>query len=57
MPACWLFHRRYVTCPPQGFVRSTTKYWVRTTDVTAVKHHILQHMPVFLFKEEVRLAD
>ncbi len=42
--------------PSQGFVRSTTKYWVRTTDVTAVKHHILQHMPVFLFKEEVRLA-
>ena len=22
--------------------------------MTAVKHHILQHMPVFLFKESVR---
>lgn len=33
----------------QGFVRSTTKYWVRTADVSAVKHHILQHLPVFQF--------
>ncbi|KAK9825865.1 hypothetical protein WJX81_006134 [Elliptochloris bilobata] len=33
----------------QGFVRSTTKYWVRTTDVSAVKHHILQHLPVFQY--------
>ena len=33
----------------QGFVRSTTKYWVRTADVSAVKHHILQHLPVFQY--------
>ena len=33
----------------QGFVRSTTKYWVRTTDVSTVKHHILQHLPVFQY--------
>ena len=33
----------------QGFVRSTTKYWVRTTDVSAVKHHVLQHLPVFQY--------
>lgn len=33
----------------QGFVRSTTKYWVRTADVSPVKHHILQHLPVFTF--------
>jgi VTC domain len=38
----------------QGFVRSTTKYWVRMTDVSAVKHHILQHLPVFQFNK-VRL--
>ncbi|EIE21857.1 hypothetical protein COCSUDRAFT_47964 [Coccomyxa subellipsoidea C-169] len=34
-----------------GFVRSTTKYWVRMTDVSAVKHHILQHLPVFQYNE------
>ena len=33
----------------QGFVRSTTKYWVRTADVSAVKHAILQHLPVFQY--------
>lgn len=32
---------------PQGFVRSTTKYWVRAEDVSNVKYHILQHLPVF----------
>ena len=35
----------------QGFVRSTTKYWVRTTDISAVKHHILQHLPVFQYNQ------
>lgn len=35
-------------------MRSTTKYWVRTTDVSAVKHHILQHLPVFQFEKSVR---
>lgn len=35
----------------QGFVRSTTKYWVRMTDVSAVKHHILQHLPVFQYNQ------
>jgi hypothetical protein len=34
---------------PQGFVRSTTKYWVRNEDVSTVKHHVLQHLPVFQF--------
>ena len=33
----------------QGFVRSTTKYWVRMSDVSTVKHHILQHLPVYQF--------
>lgn len=37
----------------QGFVRSTTKYWVRTTDVSAVKNHVLQHLPVFQFEKTV----
>lgn len=31
----------------EGIVRSTTKYWVRMSDVSTVKHHILQHLPVF----------
>ena len=30
-------------------MRSTTKYWVRTADVSAVKHHILQQLPVFQY--------
>jgi hypothetical protein len=53
-------HRRALTslgeapasppCPAlQGFVRSTTKYWVRSEDVSNVKYHILQHLPVFQF--------
>ena len=32
-------------------VRSTTKYWVRMSDVSTVKHHILQHLPVFQFNQ------
>lgn len=41
----------------QGFVRSTTKYWVRTSDVTSVKNHILQHLPIFQFnKVTLRVA-
>jgi hypothetical protein len=31
--------------------RSTTKYWVRMSDVSTVKHHILQHLPVFQFNQ------
>ena len=34
-------------------MRSTTKYWVRTTDVSAVKNHVLQHLPVFQFEKTV----
>jgi len=33
----------------QGFVRSTSKYWVRMADVSTVKHHVLQHLPVFQY--------
>lgn len=36
----------------QGFVRSTTKYWVRAEDVSNVKYHILQHLPVFQFDKD-----
>ncbi len=32
----------------QNFVRSTTKYWVRTEDISTVKMRILEHLPVFL---------
>ena len=31
----------------QEFVRTTRKYWVRAEDVSAVKHIVLQHLPVF----------
>jgi SPX domain protein involved in polyphosphate accumulation len=34
----------------QDFVRSTTKYWVHTEDVSRVKFIVLQHLPVFLQK-------
>jgi len=36
----------------QGFVRSTTKYWVRSEDVSNIKYHILQHLPVFQFERD-----
>lgn len=38
--------------PKQGFVRSTTKYWVRAEDVSNVKYHVLQHLPVFQHDKE-----
>lgn len=41
----------------QGFVRSTTKYWVRTGDVSTVKHTILQHLPVFQFDKDNFAGD
>ncbi|MEW5316474.1 MAG: hypothetical protein WDW38_007846 [Sanguina aurantia] len=41
----------------QGFVRSTTKYWVRPEDVSAVKHHILQQLPVFQHDKENFAGD
>lgn len=34
----------------QSFLRSTTKYWVKTEDVSRVKYLILRHLPVFLQK-------
>jgi SPX domain protein involved in polyphosphate accumulation len=34
----------------QSFCRSTTKYWVKTEDVSRVKYGILRHLPVFLQK-------
>ncbi|GIL87349.1 hypothetical protein Vretifemale_15424 [Volvox reticuliferus] len=41
----------------QGFVRSTTKYWVRNEDVSTVKHHVLQHLPVFQFDKNNFTGD
>lgn len=32
----------------QSFLRQTTKYWVKTEDVSRVKYYILRHLPVFL---------
>ena len=35
----------------QAFKRSTTKYWVRTSDVSTVKRTIIENMPVFVFNK------
>lgn len=32
----------------QSFLRSTTKYWVKTEDVSRVKYAVLKHLPLFL---------
>ena len=37
----------------QEFVRKTTKYWIRTEDISAVKYAVLRHLPVFQFDESV----
>ncbi|KAK2080664.1 hypothetical protein QBZ16_000518 [Prototheca wickerhamii] len=41
----------------QAFNRSTTKYWVRTADVSAVKRIIIENMPVFVFNAENYSGD
>ncbi len=41
----------------QSFLRSTTKYWVRTEDVSKVKYAILKHLPVFLQKTSTGESD
>jgi SPX domain protein involved in polyphosphate accumulation len=41
----------------QSFVRSTTKYWVKTEDVSRVKYAILRHLPVFLQKTSTGESD
>ena len=35
----------------QEFVRKTTKYWIRTEDISAVKFAVLQHLPVCLTRK------
>lgn len=41
----------------QSFLRSTTKYWVKTEDVSRVKYTILRHLPVFLQKTSTGESD
>jgi SPX domain protein involved in polyphosphate accumulation len=41
----------------QSFCRSTTKYWVKTEDVSRVKYFILRHLPVFLQKTSTGESD
>jgi SPX domain protein involved in polyphosphate accumulation len=41
----------------QAFMRSTTKYWVKTEDVSRVKYAILRHLPVFLQKSSTGESD
>lgn len=36
----------------QGFIRSTQKFWVQSQDISTVKHHILQNLPVFRFDKD-----
>jgi len=41
----------------QSFLRSTTKYWIKTEDVSKVKYSILRHLPVFLQKTSTGESD
>jgi SPX domain protein involved in polyphosphate accumulation len=41
----------------QSFLRSTSKYWVKTEDVSRVKYTILRHLPVFLQKTSTGESD
>ena len=41
----------------QGFIRSTQKFWVRGQDISTVKHHILQNLPVFRFDKDNFAGD
>jgi len=41
----------------QSFLRSTTKYWVKTEDVSRVKYAVLKHLPVFLQKTSTGESD
>lgn len=41
----------------QSFVRTTTKFWVRTENVSRVKHIVLQHLPVFQFNLDALHGD
>jgi SPX domain protein involved in polyphosphate accumulation len=41
----------------QSFLRSTTKYWVKTEDVSRVKYYVLRHLPVFLQKTSTGESD
>jgi SPX domain protein involved in polyphosphate accumulation len=43
--------------PSQSFVRSTSKYWVKTEDVSRVKYAVLRHLPVFLQKSSTGESD
>lgn len=41
----------------QAFARSTTKYWIKTEDVSRVKYAVLRHLPVFLQKTSTGESD
>ena len=41
----------------QSFSRSTTKYWVKTEDVSRVKYAVLKHLPLFLQKTSTGESD
>ena len=39
------------------FVRKTTKYWIRTSDISRLKHTVLQHLPVFQINLDALSGD
>jgi SPX domain protein involved in polyphosphate accumulation len=41
----------------QSFLRKTSKYWIKTEDVSKVKYAILRHVPVFLQKTSTGESD
>lgn len=50
-------HVAEVNNDQQSFLRSTTKYWVKTEDVSRVKYYVLRHLPVFLQKTSTGESD
>lgn len=51
--------KRQTPPPPTGtsFVRRTTKYWVHEDNITAVKIHVLKHLPVLVFQSKENEPD
>jgi len=51
------FYQQQPQQPHENAIRSTTKYWVKTEDVSRVKYAILRHLPVYLQKTSTGESD
>eukprot|EP00887_Chlorella_sp_A99_P007155 scaffold2.g7155.t1 len=54
---CRQFYISHLHHQPWAFSRTTTKWWIRTADVSAVKRIIIENMPVFVFNPENYSGD